>query len=232
MSRPDNTLDCRQQKIWSLNAFRAIVQFTPADRTRHRQRRLLASGGRCEPGITVWDRLPEARKKSLPIMSYHQTENRNRTGPRRVLHYRTGDRTRYEAIFLFASGSPSHKCRRTLPPWATTWRRKFFYCTGHTVMHRKVTSGGCISEVIRIVYHAGSDWPIARLTAASSVRSENSTHCINRTAGKRDEFDASDADTTYVHESEASIPSTITLHGFQSSFNWYSFPELPEVGFT
>jgi len=34
---------------------------------------------------------------------------------------------------------------------------KIFYCTGHTVMHRKVTSGGCISEVIRIVYHAGSD---------------------------------------------------------------------------
>ena len=39
--------DCRRQKIWSLNTFTAIVQFTPAHRTRHRQDGLLS-------GVAVW----------------------------------------------------------------------------------------------------------------------------------------------------------------------------------
>jgi len=46
------TQDCRRQKIWSkLNTFSAIVQFTPAHQTRHREDRLVLSGGRCELGI-------------------------------------------------------------------------------------------------------------------------------------------------------------------------------------
>jgi len=36
------TQDCRRPKMWSLDAFRAIVQFTPAHHTRHD--RLVASG--------------------------------------------------------------------------------------------------------------------------------------------------------------------------------------------
>jgi len=50
---PPTTQDCRRQKIWSLNTFRAVVQFTPARQTRRRQDRLVVSGGRCELGITL-----------------------------------------------------------------------------------------------------------------------------------------------------------------------------------
>jgi len=48
------TQDCCRQKMWSLNTFRAIVQFTSAHKTRHRQDRLVASGGQCELGRSQW----------------------------------------------------------------------------------------------------------------------------------------------------------------------------------
>jgi len=48
------TQDCRRQKMWSLNTFTAIVQFTSAHKTRHRQDRLVASGGQCELGRSQW----------------------------------------------------------------------------------------------------------------------------------------------------------------------------------
>jgi len=52
------TQDCRRKKIWSLNTFRAIVQFTPAHQTRHREDRLVVSGRRCELGNS-WIKLDQ-----------------------------------------------------------------------------------------------------------------------------------------------------------------------------
>ena len=48
-----STRDCRRQKMWSLSTLTAIVQFTPPRQTWHRQDCLVASGRRCELGITV-----------------------------------------------------------------------------------------------------------------------------------------------------------------------------------
>jgi len=54
-------LDSRQlktvagRKFGSLNTFRAIVQFTPPRQTRHRQDRLVVSGGRCELCIMCFE---------------------------------------------------------------------------------------------------------------------------------------------------------------------------------
>ena len=45
--------DCRRQKTRTLNTFRAIVQFTPLRQTRHRQDRLVLSGGRRELDIRL-----------------------------------------------------------------------------------------------------------------------------------------------------------------------------------
>jgi len=42
---PDETQGCRRQKIWSLITFRSIVWFAPAQQTRHKQDRLVLSGG-------------------------------------------------------------------------------------------------------------------------------------------------------------------------------------------
>jgi len=53
----------RRQKILSLNTFRAIVQFTPAHQTRHRQHCLVVSGGRCELDIT-------GATRARPLTSY------------------------------------------------------------------------------------------------------------------------------------------------------------------
>ena len=49
----------RRQTIWSLNTFRAIVQFTSARQTRHGQNRLVVSG------VAVW--IESTRRSRDPI---------------------------------------------------------------------------------------------------------------------------------------------------------------------
>jgi len=81
------TQDCRRKKIWSLNTFRAIVQFTPAHQTRHREDRLVVSGRRCELGNS-WIKLDQLglfidffAKSSLDVMCFLRWHRSVRRSP-------------------------------------------------------------------------------------------------------------------------------------------------------